>query len=110
MIEYEDFEKVDVRVGEIVEVLDFPEARKPAFKLKIDFGAELGIKKSSAQLPANYSKEELKGKKVIAVVNFEPRQIGPFVSEVLTLGAPGENGECVLALPDERAVVGGKLY
>jgi tRNA-binding protein len=110
MIEYEDFEKVDIRVGEIVEVEDFPEARKPAFKLKIDFGAEIGVKKSSAQLPSNYSKEDLKGKKVVAVVNFAPRQIGPFISEVLTLGVPGENGECVLVLPDDRAVVGSKLY
>lgn len=110
MIEYEDFEKVDIRVGKIIEAEDFPEARKPAFKLKIDFGGELGIKKSSAQLPGNYSKDELKGKKVLAVVNFAPRQIGPFISEVLTLGVPGENGECVLVLPDGRAVVGGKLY
>lgn len=110
MIEYSDFEKVDIRVGEIVEVEDFPEARKPAFKLRINFGEEIGIKKSSAQLPSNYSKEELKGKKVVAVVNFTPRQIGPFISEVLTLGVPGEKGECVLVLPDERAVIGGKLY
>lgn len=110
MITYEDFEKVDMRVGEIVEVLDFPEARKSAYKLKIDFGSEIGVKKSSAQLPTNYSKEELKGKKVVAVVNFAPRQIGPFISEVLTLGVPGENGECVLVLPDDRAIVGGKLY
>lgn len=110
MVSYEDFEKVDIRVGEIVEVLDFPEARKAAYKLKIDFGLEIGVKKSSAQLPANYSKEELKGKKVVAVVNFAPRQIGPFVSEVLTLGVPGDNGDCVLVLPDERAELGGKLY
>lgn len=110
MIAFEDFEKVDIRAGEIVEVLDFPEARKPAYKLKIDFGPEIGVKKSSAQLPTNYSKEELNGKKVVAVVNFPPRQIGPFVSEVLTLGVPGENGECVLVLPDERAELGGKLY
>ncbi len=110
MITYEDFEKVDIRVGKIVEILDFPEARKPAYKLKIDFGGEIGVKKSSAQLPSNYLKEELEGRKVIAVVNFPPRQIGPFVSEVLTLGIPGENGECVLVLPDERATLGGKLY
>lgn len=110
MIEYSDFEKVDIRVGEILEVEDFPEARKPAYKLKINFGDEIGVKKSSAQLPPNYSKEELKGKKVLAVVNFAPRQIGPFISEVLTLGVPGDNGECVLVLPDERATIGGKLY
>lgn len=110
MIAYEDFEKVDIRVGKIIEVEDFPEAIKPAYKLKIDFGPEIGIGKSSAQLTANYSKEELKGRKALAVVNFAPRQIGPFISEVLTLGVPGENGECVLVSADERAVPGGKLY
>ncbi len=110
MIEYSDFEKVDIRVGRIVEVSDFPEARKPAYKLVIDFGENIGLKKSSAQLPSNYTKDELKGKKIIAVVNFAPRQIGPFISEVLTLGVPGDNGECVLVLPDDPAVVGERLY
>ncbi len=110
MIEYSDFEKVDIRVGRIVEVSDFPEARKPAYKLAIDFGENIGLKKSSAQLPSNYTKDELKGKKIIAVVNFAPRQIGPFISEVLTLGVPGDNGECVLVLPDDPGVVGERLY
>ena len=84
----EDFDKLDIRLGRIVEAADFPEARKPAYKLKIDFGDEIGVKKSSAQLVALYSKEELEGKLVLGVVNFPPRQIGPFISEVLTLGVP----------------------
>ena len=82
----EDFDKLDIRLGRIVEVADFPEARKPAYKLRIDFGDEIGVKRSSAQLVALYSKEELEGKLVLGVVNFPPRQIGPFISEVLTLG------------------------
>lgn len=110
MINYEDFEKVDIRVGRIVEVLEFPEARNPAYKLKIDFGEEIGIKKSSAQLPANYKKEELEGKLILAVVNFPPRQIGPTVSEVLTLGVPDGKGNCYLVTPDKNAPLGGKLY
>ena len=111
MTTIEDFEKLDIRVGKIVEVQDFPEARKPAYKLKIDFGGEIGIKNSSAQITANYSKEDLEGKLVLAVVNFPPRQIGPFISEVLTLGVPDENGEVVLIAPDDKdAKVGGKLY
>ena len=85
-ITYEDFDKVDIRIGKIVDVQDFPEARKPAYKLKIDFGDEIGIKNSSAQIVKNQTKEELLGKRVVCVVNFEPRQIGPFMSEVLTLG------------------------
>lgn len=110
MATYEDFEKLDVRVGKIIEVEDFPEARKPSYKLKIDFGKELGVKKSCAQLPQNYSKEELKDKLVVCVVNFPPRQIGPAISEVLTLGLPDENGECILITPDKDVPVGGKLY
>ncbi|MNH50282.1 tRNA-binding protein YgjH [compost metagenome] len=110
MATYDDFEKLDIRVGKIIEVLDFPEARKPAYKLTIDFGSEIGIKKSSAQLPVNYTKEELSGKQVLAVVNFPPRQIGPFISEVLTLGVPAENGSCVLIIPDKTTVLGGRLY
>lgn len=110
MISYEDFEKVDIRVGEIVEVRDFPEARKPAYKLIIDFGGEIGIKKSSARITAHYTKEELLGKQVIAVVNFPPKQIGPFQSEVLTLGLPDENGEVVLITPTKRVPLGGKLF
>lgn len=110
MATYEDFQKVDVRVGKIIEVEDFPEARKPAYKLKIDFGEEIGIKRSSAQLPQNYSKEDLKDKLVLGVVNFPARQIGPVVSEVLTLGIPDENGECVLITPDKNVPIGGRLY
>ena len=111
MISYDDFAKVDIRVGKIIAVDDFPEARKPAYKLTIDFGTEVGVKKSSAQLVKYYKKEDLLGKKVLGVVNFPARQIGPFVSEVLTLGVPDENHECVLITPDKNeAVVGGRLY
>lgn len=110
MATYEDFEKLDIRVGKIVEVEDFPEAKKPSFKLKIDFGGEIGVKKSCAQLPQNYSKEELKDKLVLGVVNFPPRQIGPAVSEVLTLGVPDQEGNCILTTPDKDVPIGGKLY
>ena len=107
----EDFDKLDIRLGRIVEVADFPEARKPAYKLRIDFGDEIGVKKSSAQLVALYSKEELEGKLVLGVVNFPPRQIGPFISEVLTLGVPDAKGEVVLIAPDDKsAVIGGRLF
>lgn len=107
---YDDFMKLDIRVGRIIDVQDFLEARKPAYKLTIDFGDEIGVKKSSAQLPASYSKEELLNKKVFAVVNFPPRQIGPVRSEVLTLGVPDENGNCILAVPDTDATVGVRLF
>lgn len=111
MIAYDDFAKVDIRVGVIKEVDDFPEARKPAYKLTIDFGPEIGVKKSSAQLVKYYKKEDLVGKKVLGVVNFPPRQIGPFLSEVLTLGVPDGNHGCILIVPDkDEAVAGGKLY
>jgi tRNA-binding protein len=110
MISYDDFEKVDIRVGTIIAVEDFPEARKPAYKLTIDFGNDLGVKKSSAQLPATYDKAELKGKQVLAVVNFAPRQIGPFMSEVLTLGIPDGSGNCMLITTDKVVPLGGKLY
>ena len=110
MATYEDFEKLDIRVGKIVAVEDFPEARNPAYKLTIDFGAELGTKRSSAQLPANYSKEELQNKLVLCVVNFPPRQIGPFISEVLTLGVPDGKGNCKLITPDSNVPLGGQLY
>ena len=96
MATFEDFQKLDIRVGKIVEVESFPEARKPSFKLKIDLGEEIGIKKSCAQLPQNYKKEELEGKQVLCIVNFPPRQIGPAISEVLTLGIPDGNNECIL--------------
>jgi len=110
MATYEDFTKLDIRAGKIIDVQDFPEARKPAYKLSIDFGIELGIKKSSAQLPQNYTKDELVGKIVLAVVNFPARQIGPVKSEVLTLGLPDENGECVLVAPDSNVPIGGRLF
>ena len=99
-ISFDDFLKVDIRVGTIVEARPFPEARKPAYQLLIDFGADIGVKKSSAQITANYTLDELPGRQVAAVVNFPPRQIGPIMSEVLTLGFPDENGEVTLFGPD----------
>jgi len=110
MATFEDFQKLDIRVGKVLEVEDFPEARNPSYKLKIDFGPEVGVKKSCAQLVANYSKEDLKGRLVLAVVNFPPRQIGPAVSEVLTLGVSAEKGECILIQPDRNVEIGGRLY
>lgn len=110
MITFEDFQKVDIRVGKIIKVEDFPEAKKPAYKLTIDLGEKIGIKKSSVQLPANYLKEELIGKQVLCVVNFFPRQIGPFISEVLTLGVPDGKGNCYLVVPDKQALLGGRAY
>lgn len=109
-ITYDDFAVVDIRVGKIVAVDDFPEARKPAYKLTIDFGDEIGTKRSSAQLTKHYTKDELQDRLVLGVVNFPPRQIGPFMSECLTLGVPDEEGECVLVQPDTGAAIGGKLY
>jgi tRNA-binding protein len=110
MISFEDFKKVDIRVGKIIKVQDFPEARKPAYKLIIDFGSEIGIKKSSAQIVKNYTKEELVGMQVICVVNFPAKQIGPFVSEVLTLGLQDENKEVVLLAPTKAVSLGGKMF
>ena len=110
MITFDDFAKVDIRVGRITRAEAFLEARKPAYKLTIDFGPEIGIRKSSAQLTARYSLEELEGKLVLAVVNFPPRQIGPMKSEVLTLGVPDPNGAVVLVVPDMDVPLGGKLY
>lgn len=110
-ISFDDFLKVDIRVGEIMEAELYPEARKPAIKLKIDFGEPLGVKKSSAQITKHYTPDELVGRQVMCVVNFPPRQIGKFMSEVLTLGAPDADGEVVLIAPDDRgAIKGGRLY
>lgn len=110
MATIEDFMKVDIRVGTVLTAEDFPEARKPAFKLTIDFGEEIGVKKSSAQVTEKYSKEDLVGRQVLAVVNFPPRQIGPLMSEVLTLGVPSDDGTVVLIAPQRRVPDGGRLY
>jgi tRNA-binding protein len=110
MISYDDFSKIEIRVGKVIEVQDFPEARKPAYKLTIDFGPEIGAKKSSAQITKNYTKEELLGKQVMGVVNFPPKQIGPFVSEVLTLGVEDEEGNVVLLMPTKQAKLGSKMF
>ena len=109
-ITFDDFLKVDIRIGKVLKAETFPEARKPAFKLQIDFGPEIGVKKSSAQITRHYTIEQLEGRKVAAVVNFPPRQIGPFMSEVLTLGFPDADGEVVLVGVDRDAVVGGRLF
>ncbi len=110
MASFDDFQKLDIRVGEIVSAEEFPEARKPSYKLTIDLGPGPGTKRSCAQLTANYPRESLAGKRVLAVVNFPPRQIGPAVSEVLTLGVPDAKGECVLLTPDADVPLGGKVY
>jgi tRNA-binding protein len=109
LIDFDDFMKVDIRVGRVVRVEDFPEARKPAWKLFIDFGPELGEKRSSAQI-TNYAPKELEGSPVVAVVNFPPRQIGPFISEVLTLGVPDEDGQVILLSPTHEVPVGGRMF
>ncbi|MEK7175445.1 MAG: tRNA-binding protein [Patescibacteria group bacterium] len=111
MATIDDFQKLDIRVGKILEVNDFPEARKPAYKLKIDFGSEIGIKNSSVQIVALYKKEELVGKIMMGVVNFPTRKIGPFESEVLTLGVPDKDGNVILITPDKPdPIIGGKLF
>ena len=109
-ISFQDFERIDIRVGTIIDAQAFPEARKPAIKLWIEFGAPLGVKRSSAQVTCHYTTETLIGRQVCCVVNFPPRQIGPFVSEVLTLGMPDEGGEVVLVKPDLRVPNGGRLF
>ena len=109
-INWEDFEKVDIRVGRVVETDPFPEARKPSIKLVVDFGPEIGTRKTSAQLTARYDPEILLGKQVVAVVNFPPKRIAGFKSEVLVLGAPDEDGEVVLLSPDHEVPPGGRMF
>jgi tRNA-binding protein len=109
-ITYQDFEKVDIRVGTIVEAEPFPEARKPAYKLRVDFGPEIGVKRSSAQVTVHYRPEELVGRRVCAVVNFPPKRIGPVVSEVLVLGLPDADGAVVLIGPDRPVPDGARLF
>ena len=110
LISYAEFDKVDIRVGRIVKAENFPAARKPAYKLVIDFGPDLGTRTSSAQLTRHYTVGELEGRLVLAVVNFPPRQIGPFQSQVLTLGVPDANGGVVLIVPDKKVPIGGRLF
>lgn len=110
MATIDDFQKLDIRVGKIIDIEDFPEARKPSYKLKIDLGTEIGIKKSCAQLVKSYTAEQLNNKLVLCIVNFPPRNIGPAVSEVLTLGIPDKDNNCVLIQPDKEVPLGGKLY
>ena len=110
MITFAQFEAVDIRAGRIVSAEEFPEARKPAYRLLIDFGAEIGMRRSSAQLTRRYRREELEGRLVVAVVNFPPRQIGPFMSEVLTLGVPDADGAVVLLVPDKDVAPGARMF
>jgi len=109
-ITFDDFMKVDIRTGTVVDAQPYPEARKPAIKLWVDFGGDLGVKKSSAQITKHYTPEGLVGKQVMAVVNFPPRQIGKFMSEILVLGLPDDEGEVVLLTPDKPVPVGGRMY
>lgn len=109
-ISYDDFQKVDIRVGRITRAEPFPEARKPAYKLWVDFGDGIGVKKSSAQITRHYTLEELPGRQVMAVVNFPPRQIGPVLSEVLVLGVPDAQGEVVLLSPGQNVPLGGRMF
>ncbi|MEJ2022557.1 MAG: tRNA-binding protein [Maritimibacter sp.] len=109
-ISFDDFLKLDIRKGTVVDAQPFPEARKPAFKLWVDYGGEIGVKKSSAQITRHYAVEDLIGKQVLGVVNFPPRQIGPFMSEALVLGLPDEEGEVVLITPDKAVPDGGRLF
>ncbi len=109
-ISFDDFLKVDIRKGTVTRAEPFPEARKPAYKLWVDFGTPLGVRKSSAQITAHYDPNDLIGKQVIAVVNFPPRQIGKVMSEILVLGVPDENGEVVLLSPDKTVPDGGRMF
>ncbi len=109
MATVEDFDKLDIRVGRVVAVEDFPEARKPAWKLEVDFGDEIGRKRTSAQI-TNYTREELEGRLVLGVVNFPPRRIGPVLSEVLVLGVPDEDGRVILLQPSAQVPVGGRMF
>jgi tRNA-binding protein len=109
-IEYADFEKVEIRVGRIIDVQEFPEARRPAYKLQVDFGPQIGIKKTSAQVVQNYTPDTLKGRLVAGVVNFPPKQIGKYMSEFLVLGFPDENGNVTLIGVDKDIPLGGRLY
>jgi tRNA-binding protein len=109
-ISFDDFQRVDIRVGTVVDAQPFPEARKPAIKLWVEFGGELGVRKSSAQITKHYSPDRLIGRQVLAVVNFPPRQIGSFLSEVLVLGVPDEAGEVVLLRPDLKVPDNGRMY
>jgi tRNA-binding protein len=109
-LSYAEFERVDIRVGRVIDVQDFPEARKAAYRLRIDFGPAIGIKKSSAQATKHYSKEQLLDRLVVAVVNFAPKQIGSFMSEVLTLGVPDGDGSVVLLTPERDVPIGGRMF
>src|SRR5437867_2584408 len=109
-LSYAEFERVDIRVGRIVDVEDFPEARKPAYKLRVDFGPGIGIKKSSAQATKHYTKTDLLNRLIVAVVNFPPKQIGPYMSEVLTLGVPDGEGDVVLLVPECDVPLGGRMF
>ena len=109
-ISFEDFMKIDIRVGRILKAEEFPEARRPAYKLKVDFGQKIGTRKTSAQITQNYTPEQLKGRLVAAVVNFPPKQIGPIMSEVLVLGFPDENDNVTLITPDKDIPLGNRLF
>lgn len=109
-ISYPDFDKVDIRVGRIIAADDFPQARKPAYQLTIDFGGDIGVRRSSAQVTKYYTREELVGRQVVAVVNFPPKQIGPFMSQVLVLGVPDEEGAVVLLRPEREVPLGGRMF
>lgn len=110
MANFSDFEKIDIRVGRVISVEDFPEARKPMYKITVDFGSEIGMKRSAVGATENYTKEKLQGKLVLGLVNLPPKQIGPFTSEFLTLGVSDESGHCVLVSPDAEVPLGGKLF